>query len=121
MSGPYIPHKYTRVNAHSPRAAAICDRCGKRYNHNRLSFQFDYRGPQLQNLQILVCNQCRDRPQDQLRPVILPPDPLPILNPRPDYFDYYEVDYRITQSSDPRITENDDSRVVDESSDETPR
>ena len=30
----------------------------------------------------LVCEACNDRPNPTLRPVVLPPDPVPILNPR---------------------------------------
>jgi hypothetical protein len=40
----------------------------------------------LQNLRLLVCDRCLDVPQEQLKARILPPDPLPIRNPRPEYF-----------------------------------
>lgn len=42
---------------------------------------------QLQNLRILVCTQtCLDVPQPQLRTIILPPDPVPVSNPRPELY-----------------------------------
>lgn len=44
----------------------------------------------LQNLRILVCRTCLDRPQIQLKTIILPPDPLPVLNPRPELYDVVE-------------------------------
>lgn len=80
------PHGTARVayvDATSPKAWAYCDRCDSVINHHRLAWQFDWRGPRLQNLRILVCEKCMDKPQEQLRPRLLPPDPVPILNPRP--------------------------------------
>ena len=56
------------------------------YNHDQLQWQFDYRGPNLQNLRILVCPSCLDVPQQQLRTILIPPDPIPIENPRPGEF-----------------------------------
>lgn len=80
------PHGTARVadvDATSPRAWAYCDRCDSVTNHHKLSWQYDWRGPRLQNLRILVCWRCQDKPFEHFRPVILPPDPPPILNPRP--------------------------------------
>ena len=73
-----------RVDPHRPTAFAICDRCSFRYNRTDLSWQFDWRGSQLQNLRILVCDRCLDVPQEQLRSYSPPPDPIPVRNPRPD-------------------------------------
>jgi hypothetical protein len=72
-----------RTSARSPQAHAICDRCGFRYNHVNLSWQYEWSGAALVNLRLLVCQPCQDRPQEQLRAKIIPPDPLPVLNPRP--------------------------------------
>lgn len=69
-----------------PRAIATCDRCGFRYNHDQLQWQLQWTGPHLQNLRILVCKSCLDVPQEQLRTIILPPDPVPIENPRPEQY-----------------------------------
>jgi hypothetical protein len=64
--------------------------------HNRvdLRFQFDWRGAQLQNLYLLVCNRCYDEPQEQLRAITLPADPVPIYYPVVENFSDDEVDYR---------------------------
>lgn len=75
-----------RTNASNPEAHAICDRCGFRYNFNDLEWQFDWRGPTLQNLRILVCDRCLDTPQDQLRAITLPADPGPIINARVEQY-----------------------------------
>jgi hypothetical protein len=82
-----------KTSARNPQAFAVCDRCGMWYNRSALSWQFDYRGPVLQNLRILVCRQCYDTPQAQLKPIITGPDPLPILDPRPEFFALVEGDY----------------------------
>jgi len=87
------------ANARDPRAFAVCDRCGIWYNHNRLSFQWDWAGAGMINKQILVCPRCLDRPQEQLRAIILPPDPLPIRNPRTEPFFADETTQRLTGSA----------------------
>jgi hypothetical protein len=84
----YRFHGRANVNPNSPRAFGRCDRCGFIYNHNKLRFQFDFRGPQLQNLRFLVCDRCYDTPQAQLKPIILTQDPTPILNARPEDYNY---------------------------------
>lgn len=80
------PHGRARISRSKPQAQAVCDRCGFRFAHSTLSWQFDWQGPRLQNLRILVCQGCRDTPQENIRTIILPPDPLPIYNPRPEFF-----------------------------------
>jgi hypothetical protein len=71
----------------APRATAICDRCGFMYNHDQLQWQWDWQqGPRLFNLRILVCPTCLDVPQESGRTIVLPPDPVPIANPRPENY-----------------------------------
>lgn len=114
-----------RTSATSPRAHAICDSCGFRFNHEDLHWQYDYRGRQLANLRTLRCERCLDIPQPQLLPRIIPPDPLPIQNARTEFFEQYETNTRITQGTEidfftglpvavgaTRITENFNSRVT---------
>lgn len=75
---------YTDPSA--PSAPGVCDRCSFKYLHSDLQFQYDVRGRQLQNLRILVCSRCIDDPSWQLKTIILPPDPMPIKNPRPGFY-----------------------------------
>ena len=82
-----------RTNPNAPASHAICDRCGCRVNFTDLQWQFDYRGRALMNLKILVCRHCLDKPQDQLRAIILPPDPQPIINARVEDFVSASTDY----------------------------
>ena len=115
-----------RTSASSPQAHAICDRCGFRYNHVNLKWQFDWSGASLVNRRMLVCNSCYDEPQQQLRAIVIPADPVPIQNPRIEYFVNAETNNRATSgqnSVDPttglpiiggnnRVTQSDGNRVT---------
>lgn len=79
-------HGRASVDPRNPRAFGCCDRCSLWYNLIDLHYQFDWRGNHLQNLWIRVCNDCYDKPQQQLRPRVLPADPVPVYQPRPDNF-----------------------------------
>lgn len=83
-----------RTSASNPQAHAICDRCGFRYNWIDLSWQFDWRGAALQNIKILVCKDCLDKPQEQLRAIVVPADPTPIVNARTQDFVSAETNYQ---------------------------
>lgn len=113
------------ANSSAPRAFAVCDRCGMWYNHQDLRWQYDFRGRTLQNIRILVCETCYDEPQPQLKPRILPPDPVPIQNARTEQFELYETNTRITQgvevdfftgipmaTGSNRVTQNQNTRVT---------
>ena len=56
----------------------------------------DWAGASLINKRILVCNPCYDTPQNQLRAIILPTDPMPIMNPRTESYLNDETDYTVT-------------------------
>jgi hypothetical protein len=49
-------------------------------DHDNLQWQFDRAGASLINKRILVCEICLDVPQEQLRAIIVPADPVPIMN-----------------------------------------
>ena len=78
------PYGQARINARHPEALGVCDRCNFTHNLVDLRWQHQWAGPQLQNLRFLVCNSCMDEPNPQLRTLLIPADPLPVLNPRPD-------------------------------------
>ena len=115
-----------RTSASNPQAHAICDRCGFRYNLVNLKWQFDWRGASLMNIRLLVCNDCYDTPQEQLRAIIVPADPVPVMNPRIQDFVTAETNNRFTSGQntvnattnipvvggDNRITQNDQDRVT---------
>ena len=115
-----------RVSSRNPQAAGVCDRCGGVYNHVDLGWQYDWAGASMINKRLLVCNTCMDDPQQQLRSIVLPADPMPIMNARPQQFVNAETDFRLTSrpatmnaktgimvpDGDVRITENDKTRVT---------
>jgi len=116
---------HAKIDSTSPRAAAVCDSCGFVYNHQDLRWQYDYRGRSLQNLRTLRCERCLDDPQPQLRPRVLPPDPVAIQNARTERYAEYETNTRTTQgmvtdfftgipmaTGDVRITQNYNTRVT---------
>ena len=79
-------HGRYSVNSNSPRAKAVCDRCGFHFQLSDLRWQFEWSGPKLQNLRIFVCESCLDRPQPNIRRFVIPPDPVPVYNPRPERY-----------------------------------
>lgn len=98
MTGPWHPTGRARVSSRSPVSLAICDRCGFTYNHPDLTWQFQWAGTKLQNLRLLVCKTCLDRPQIQLKTIILPADPLPTLNARPEQYSVTVPSFIATES-----------------------
>ena len=78
------------------------------------------------NIRLLVCNTCYDSPQQQLRAIVVPADPVPIQNPRVEWFVDSETNIRYTSGQntvnyptgipvpggDRRITQNDKTRVT---------
>jgi hypothetical protein len=106
------------VNVEWPRAFAVCDRCGFVYNHKDLNWQSQWIGPQVQNLKILVCDSCLDKKQEQLRTIVLPPDPIPVDTPRPEHYDIIvpspsvtEPIYLTTEGGDFLVTQSVDYLV----------
>lgn len=120
------PHGRAKVDARNPSAFGICDNCGFLYQLSELRWQMQWSGNKLVNLKQLVCRRCNDIPQTQLRAIVLPADPMPVLNPRVQNYQAASTNYRATSGQntvDPetgipisgnilRITENDDFRVT---------
>lgn len=83
--------KYARVDAQNPEGWAVCDRCQFWRNRSELVWQIEWAGNSLYSKGILVCqDRCFDKPQEQFRTIILPPDPPPIVNARVPNFAYEE-------------------------------
>jgi hypothetical protein len=101
-----------RIDPRNPRAQAICDRCGFGFNHQDLSWQMEYAGKGMINKRLLVCHTCMDVPQDQLRSINLPADPVPISNPRVPDFAAAETSNRVTSNGDNRVTMTGQDRVI---------
>src|SRR5258708_3631517 len=78
------PHGRATADLHNPRAWGVCDRCGFLYNKRDLQWQYEWFGARTQNTNMLVCDRCLDNLQEQLRVIVMPADPTPIQNPRPE-------------------------------------
>jgi hypothetical protein len=72
------------TNPSDPRAFGVCDRCGIWFNLWTLRYQYEWQGSILMNLRFRVCSGCMDIPNPQLMARRLPPDPVPVHDPRPE-------------------------------------
>jgi hypothetical protein len=67
-------------------------------NHENMQWQLEWAGFKLYNKRILVYPDEYDRPQEQFRTIVFPPDPTPIINARPENYTIDEETFRVTQS-----------------------
>lgn len=74
--------KNVKIDASDPAAVAFCDKTGMVFNREDLVKQFEWRGNAIVWTGFYVGPQFADTPNEQLRPPILPPDPVPIQQPR---------------------------------------
>jgi hypothetical protein len=116
---PWRPHGRAEVDADNPRAWATCDQCGFNYNLFRLRYQYKYAGTSLINTNFLVCPTCLDTPNPNFKTIVIPADPKPIFNPRPENYSIDETQVRMVQEDIPRVTEDEISyRLPDNSVDD---
>lgn len=88
---PWRPHGRAEVDPNNPRAFSTCDRCGFNYNRQKLQYQMQWGGAVLVNTGLLVCDMCLDQPSEFLRAIILPPDPMPVYQPRIERYAFDEM------------------------------
>ena len=103
------PHGRARLSRRHPEASGVCDRCGVRITHIDLEWQHDWQGMQLVNRRILVCRRCLDEPSSTNRTVRIPPDNIPVRDPRPLDLTNAETNYLTDQTGHPLV---DDLGVV---------
>ena len=108
-------HDRAEVDPETPMAFATCQRCGCQTNLYKLSNQQEWAGQSMISTNLLVCDRCLDKPNPQLRTLVLPPDPTPILNARPEPYSIDETDFRTVTDGAKRITESTDLPRVTES------
>src|SRR5262249_3712356 len=100
------PHpRRARTSASNPEAWATSDRSGFVGNRKSLRLQVEWAGTQRVNQQVLVYPDEYDEPNRQLGTIILPPDPVPILNARPENYalDEQPVSTRYTMDGRVRV------------------
>jgi hypothetical protein len=79
----YRPHgKHVIIDPSSPKALGICDYSGFVFHRTDLVRQMEWRGNALIWTGFYVGKPYVDKPNEQLRPPILPPDPVPVKEPR---------------------------------------
>lgn len=101
------PHpRRARTDSSSPEAWATSDRAGWIGNQRDLKWQLEWAGTKLINKRILVYEDEYDTPNRQLGTLILPPDPVPIMNARPEQYaiDEQPVSARYTVDGRIRVT-----------------
>lgn len=80
-------HGRARVDTRNPSAWGVCDNCSEWRNLSDLAWEEQWMGPNLMRTGFRVCrDRCLDVPQPQLRTIILPPDPIPVRDPRPELY-----------------------------------
>lgn len=78
--------KYVSVDPDNPRALAICDYSGLPCMYDDLVKQMAWRGESLVWTGLMVNKRFADKPNEQGRSPILPPDPVPVPMARPQFF-----------------------------------
>lgn len=97
------PHpRNAATDPSSPRAWGTCARCHFVQNLDDMTWQMAWRGTQVKNTQVLVCESCLDELQRQLGSIVLPPDPVAVRNARPEPYSIDERWPRLTQDGQPR-------------------
>lgn len=105
-------HGRARVSTTASSGFASCDYCGQLWNLVDLRPQMEWYGTSLTDTGFKACRICISKPQDQLRPIILPPDPIPLMQPRPEYYST-EIglegftQYTLTPTDDPPQVKSD--------------
>lgn len=106
MSGGFVGYQRARISSRNPASLGRCDRCAFVYNLRELRFQYYWRGPTLQNTQFLVCPSCLDVPNQQDRTIVIPPDPLPLINPRVEDYAIETTNWLTTQDGQALLQED---------------
>lgn len=95
-----------RISATRPEAKGICDRCGFMWSLRDLKYQYQWAGTALINTQLRVCQQCMDIPQIQFKSFVVPPDPLPVDNPRVEYYGIEVTSFLQSEEGPSLLTED---------------
>lgn len=86
-----------------------CSTCGLLWSQSSMSFQYNFRGGNTPiNTQILRCPRCIDGIQWQAKLIVIPPDPPPFFNTRPESYVVDETNWLTTQDGDIIETQSDE-------------
>lgn len=110
-------HGRARVSPSRPQAFAVCDRCQFLVNLVDLRDQVEWRGDALMPTGFKVCRRCYDVPFIFNKPLILPPDPIPVADPRELNYTPQVTTYRVTMNGNRRVTMNGSNRITEPTGD----
>ena len=120
------PHpKRADTDPDYPQSWGTDDQSGFVTNLHKMRWQMQWAGNQLINLRYLVHPDFLDEPQEQLRTLIIPVDPPPLFNTRPEPYEIDETNWRTTQDGDMfdptgiRETQDDELRVTNSANPDT--
>ena len=77
--------KHVHIDPEAPEALGICDYTGFVHMRKDLVRQMEWRGNRLVWTGYYVGKDYLDKPNPQLKTPILPPDPVPVKDPRPPF------------------------------------
>lgn len=77
--------KHVHIDPDAPEALGICDYTGFVHMRKDLIRQMEWRGNRLLWTGYYVGKSYLDKPNPQLMSPVLPPDPVPVKDPRPSY------------------------------------
>ena len=120
------PHpKNARVDPQNPQCWGTDDRTGFLSNLGDLHWQMEWAGTTLRNTKLLVREKSLDTPSPWFRSIVLPADPPPIMNARPEAYTIDETDWRVIEDKSAfrvtedgtatRVPENDATEATNES------
>lgn len=95
--------KHVSIDQDHPQAVGICDYSGSVFMRKDLVRQMEWRGNDLVWTGFYVGRPYVDMPNEQAKSPILPPDPIPIKDPRPPFQTF------ITWSEDSNVFSQDGS------------
>ncbi len=98
--------KRIHVDPSNPVSWGTSDMNGMIGPHNKMAFQWDWRGNDLVNLRFLVHPDEIDKPNRQLGNIVLSPDPPPKKYSRPENYDIDEASLITTEDGQSLLTEN---------------
>jgi hypothetical protein len=104
------PHPKNAVADPHAGPWATCDSCRFIWNLPALSYQYQWGGFVLINQRLLKCPKCLDTPNEQLRSIVLPRDPDPYYEARPEQ---YNIDEGLIAAFTASIAPGTDPRFPD--------
>lgn len=106
--------KYATKDA-TAGAWTTCDRCGLIDNQSRMQWQYDFQGgPVPINRNLLFCPRCLDGLRYQNQPIIIPPDPPPLFNTRPEPYAVDETNWLLTEDDEIIDTQSGEDIIVNQ-------